>query len=629
MSSSTPAHRSSRAATLGLAAVLATVGLGASVVPATGAAVRTTAASTVTPGVPVTPAFTEAIDSQAEYQGQSVCEPAPKPGTKALGALIRATYPAFPTIGYERSCTSGGQSEHKDGRALDWMVSVRTPAQKAAAEAFLAWLLAPDANGVQAAMARRIGIMYIGWDDRIWRGYGATGWKGLFDCETNPARATATYDNYCHRNHIHLSLTWDGARGWTSFYDGSPLTTPVCAAPTTSATIPTAAALQLVPVRAVRVLDTSTAAGTSTRCRASGPSWAGHKRAVGAKVTGLGGIPRSGVSAVLVRVYPLGTNTTTTLSVWTAGASAPASSAASSGYANRSVSSTYLVPVASDGTIRVQSKYGATHVAVDVLAWAPTTTALDATSAGGNVHAQTPLHATTFTVEPGATVLVPLGGSAGVPETGIGGVQLRVSAVATASGVTGTVRVGSVSAIGVAELPRRFTVAYGGALRRSASATVASADGRVAVSNDGANAVTVGIDVAGWYGTPEDTTGSRLVPRAPLKVLDSLTGMGLIAPLAADVPSTLILPPAALPPGTTGLVLSVETRGRSGSGSLALTPTGATAEGRSADVVASLWTTDLVVVPIGSDRALSLLSSGAGADVRASIIGYLRAAPPT
>ncbi len=619
-----PVRRRHRVAVLGLAAVLATVGLAAGASPATGAAVATPTATSPRGVTPVTPAFTEAIDSQADYQGQALCEPAPKPGTRALGALIQATYPAYPTIGYERSCASGGQSEHKDGRALDWMVSVRTPAQKAAADAFLTWLLAPDANGVQAAMARRIGVMYIGWDNRIWRGYGATGWKGLFDCETNPARATATYDNYCHRNHIHLSLTWDGARGWTSFFDGSPLVTPVCAAPATSATIPAAAALQLVPVRAVRVLDTSTAAGTSTRCRASGPSWAGQKRAVAAKVTGLGGIPRSGVSAVLVRVYPLGTNTTTTLSVWTAGASAPASAAASSGYANRSVSSTYLVPVASDGTIRVQSAYGATHVALDVLAWAPTTTALEATSTGGNVHAQTPLHATTLTIEPGATVLVPLAGSAGVPESGLGGVQLRVSASATTPGVTGTVRVGSVSALGVAELPRRFTVAYTGTLVRSASATIASTDGRVAVSNDGANPVVIGIDVAGWYGAPDDTTGSRLVPRAPLKVLDSLTGTGVTAPLAADVPSTLTLPPAAVPAGTTGLVLSVQTRGGRGSGSLSLAPTGATAEGRSADLVSSLWTTDLVVVPIGADRALTLLATGSGADVRAFVVGYLR-----
>jgi hypothetical protein len=186
------------------------------------------------------------------------------------------------------------------------------------------------------------------------------------------------------------------------------------------------------------------------------------------------------------------------------------------------------------------------------------------------------------------------------------------------------VRVGSVAADGTAALPRRFTVAYSGALIRSSSATIASTDGRVAVANDGTSPVTVTLDVAGWYGTSDDTTGARFVPRAPLKVLDSLTAVGLTAPLTADVPATLTLAPTALPAGTTGLVLSVQTRGRSGAGSLLVSPSGATAEGRSADVVSSIWSTDLVVVPVGADGVLSLLATGAGADVRAFVVGYLR-----
>ena len=36
---------------------------------------------------------------------------------------------------------SGGRSEHKEGRAIDWMVDVRDPQQRANAEAFLGWLL--------------------------------------------------------------------------------------------------------------------------------------------------------------------------------------------------------------------------------------------------------------------------------------------------------------------------------------------------------------------------------------------------------------------------------------------------------------------------------------------------------
>jgi hypothetical protein len=611
-----------RPAALALAAALVAVVLPTSLAAGTQAAGPSAQPA---PAVPTTVVFDEAVDNKAEYQGQALCEPAPKPGTKALGALITATYPKYPTIGYERDCSVGGQSEHKDGRALDWMLSVRDPAQKATAEAFLDWLLAPDANGVDAAMARRIGVMYIGWDDRIWRGYGTMGWSELFDCETNAARATTAYDNYCHRNHIHISLTWDGARAWTSFYDRTPLTTPVCAAPAASPTAPASSALQLVPVRATRILDTSTAAGVPDVCRASGPSWSGQRRAVAAKVTGIGSIPRSGVGAVLVRVYPLTTNTTTSLSVWTAGASAPSTAVASSGYANRSVASTYVVPVASDGTIRVQSAYGATHVVVDVLAWAPTATALAAAStAGGNIHVQASTRALTVTVDPASTALVDLAGVAGVPASGLVGVQLQVSAAAAASGLSGAVRVGSVSAAGAAELPRRFTVAYTGLVVRSAAVTVATTGGRIALRNDGANPATVTVDVTGWYGDGADTTGARIVPRSPLKVLDTATGFGIKAPLAAGTPATLTLSTTSLPAGTTGAVLAVSTRGVAGSGSLTVTG-GADASGRSGDVISSIWTTDLVVVPVGADRRLTFSTTAAGgADVRAILVATLR-----
>lgn len=599
----------------GLLAVVLPTSLAATTQAAPGAA---PAAAQPAPAVPTTVAFDEAVDSKAEYQGQALCEPAPKPGTKALGALIKKTYPAYPTIGFERDCSVGGQSEHKDGRALDWMVSVRDPAQKASAQAFLKWLLAPDANGVTAAMARRIGVMYIGWDDKIWRGYGTTGWAELFDCQSNPARATTTYDTYCHRNHIHISLTWDGARAWTSFYDGSPLTTPVCTAPAATPTVPASAALQLVPVRAVRVLDTSTAAGVPDVCRASGPSWSGQKRAVSAKVTGIGPIPRSGVGAVLVRVYPLTTNTTTSLSVFTTGTTAPATAVASSGYANRSVASTYVVPVASDGTIRVQSAYGATHVAVDVLAWAPTATALAATAVdGGNIHVQPSTRAVDVTVDPTSTMLVDLVGLAGVPASGLAGVQLQVSASAAASGLTGSIRVGSVSAAGAPELPRRFTVAYGGTVVRSAAVAVASTDGRIALRNDSANPVSVSVDVTGWYGAADDATGDRLVPRAPVKAFTST--------VAAAAPTTLTLPATAVPAGATAVVLSVSTRGVAGSGALSIAADATPTTGRTADVISTIWTTDLVVVPIGADRTLTLATTAAGgAEVRATLLATLR-----
>ena len=81
----------------------------------------------------------------------------------------------------------------------------------------------PTQYGNEAAMARRLGVMYIGWNNQMWRGYDiARGWTDLKGC-SRPRKAGTAYDNDCHRNHVHLSLTWEGAMALTSFWSGTPL----------------------------------------------------------------------------------------------------------------------------------------------------------------------------------------------------------------------------------------------------------------------------------------------------------------------------------------------------------------------------------------------------------------------
>ncbi len=146
-----------------------------------------------------------------EYEPQTTCESSPKPGALRLEQIIKGTYGSNQYTWIPRDCDRGGRSEHKEGRAIDWMVDVRKPEQRANAEAFLNWLLGPDANGRPYGHALQLGIMYIGWHDRFWRGYGIDrGWTELKGCFAKPE---ARHDNYCHRNHIHISLTWAGARG--------------------------------------------------------------------------------------------------------------------------------------------------------------------------------------------------------------------------------------------------------------------------------------------------------------------------------------------------------------------------------------------------------------------------------
>jgi hypothetical protein len=227
----------------------------------------------VVPPVPPTPTFTSAIEPYADYLGQTLCSATAKPGLTKLAALLRTTYGPR-DIGIARSCSDGGQSEHKEGRALDWMTSA---AQRPQADAFLKWLLARDAFGNPAAMARRLGVMYIGWDNRMWRAYDpGLGWSDLKGCTTDPKMKAASYDTTCHRDHVHLSFSWDGAQGTTSYWTGKPVLVPDCARRTAAVPAATAGSAAAPVV----LLDTATGAGTTakTACRLGAERWAGDDR---------------------------------------------------------------------------------------------------------------------------------------------------------------------------------------------------------------------------------------------------------------------------------------------------------------------------------------------------------------
>ncbi len=142
---------------------------------------------------------------------------------KKLAHLIRQTYGSDEAIGTSRNACYTS-SEHNDGRALDWMIDTSNKKDMAKARAFLDWLLATDKAGNKNAMARRLGIMYIIFNHRMWRAYSPRGW-GQYN-GTNP-----------HTDHIHFSLSYDGSTGRTSFWKGQALAGPCAPASlTTSST---------------------------------------------------------------------------------------------------------------------------------------------------------------------------------------------------------------------------------------------------------------------------------------------------------------------------------------------------------------------------------------------------------
>ena len=177
-------------------------------------------ASAATPA-PRTPAgLPAAIEGMAAYVPQVACDPRTGPGTRKLATYLVNTYRATTptTWGSVRACGAGDTmpSEHFDGRAVDWMVNVDSARQKAAAKATIAWLLATDSHGNRFAMARRLGVMYLIFDNRMWGAWSGQ-WEDYNGCEAAPMQKAA-YANACHRTHIHISLSWAGAQGRTSFW---------------------------------------------------------------------------------------------------------------------------------------------------------------------------------------------------------------------------------------------------------------------------------------------------------------------------------------------------------------------------------------------------------------------------
>jgi hypothetical protein len=158
------------------------------------------------PGHPATPKPMRHIERFAPLQAESFCRKHVEPGVKAFERLTLATYQDSHSDGDIRPCESG-TSEHYDGRAWDWGVDHRSKHGRADGKAMLNWLFATDADGNHAAMFRRLGLMYVIWNKRIW---------GTWDKRWAPYHCSGA--NACHVTHIHFSFGWAGAEKQTSYW---------------------------------------------------------------------------------------------------------------------------------------------------------------------------------------------------------------------------------------------------------------------------------------------------------------------------------------------------------------------------------------------------------------------------
>ncbi len=166
--------------------------------------------------VTLTPWRAEAttVEDYASYQPARHCATTAKPGTEVLAEWIVARFGGG-LGGIWRGC-SGSTSEHNEGRAFDWTLDATDKADRRRAAKLRARLFATDTEGNTHALARRMGVMYLIWDDHMW-----SAWNGF--TKTDYRSASCPTLRRCsptlrHRDHLHISLTRAAGRGETSWY---------------------------------------------------------------------------------------------------------------------------------------------------------------------------------------------------------------------------------------------------------------------------------------------------------------------------------------------------------------------------------------------------------------------------
>ena len=170
-----------------------------------------------TPPPPLAPLFDLPLDATGQVP-EWHCDPATKQGVAVARSLLRSTYgfggstsrPCDATWSYEYSL-------HKMGLALDWSVDVTDPRGWAAGLSFIRWLLAPDDEENDFAMAKRIGVTQLIWHNRVWTSADPA-WRIYCDPRDVEDEDCIRNPTLRHDDHMHISFSLEAGYLQTSFY---------------------------------------------------------------------------------------------------------------------------------------------------------------------------------------------------------------------------------------------------------------------------------------------------------------------------------------------------------------------------------------------------------------------------
>lgn len=343
-------------------------------------------------------------------------------------------------------------------------------------------------------------------------------------------------------------------------------------------------------------------------------------------VTGRGGIPASGVGAVVLNIAATNVSQATYLTVWPTGESRP-TAANMNVAAGQTLSNMVIAKVGSGGRVSIFNFVGTVDVVVDVMGWYP---------AGGQYTALSPARLsdtrpgfpTIDGRESGAGPLlgdgvldVTVTGRGGVPASGVGAVALNVAAtnVSTASYLTvwpsGESRPTAAS----------MNLAPGQSLSNMVVAKV-GANGKVSIYGL-TGSTDVVVDVMGWF-----PSGGQYTGLSPARLADTRAGGATIDGRGAGtgalgVQATFDVAVAGrggVPASGVGaVVLNVAITNPTAATFLTVWPTGQTRPtAANMNAVAGQSLSNLVVAKVGSGGSVSIYNLAGSADVVVDVMGW-------
>ena len=368
-----------------------------------------------------------------------------------------------------------------------------------------------------------------------------------------------------------------------------------------------------------RILDTRSALGAPGPVAANGT--------VSLQVAGRGGVPATGVSAVVLNVTVTRPQAAGNVQAWASGAAMPSTS--SLNFApGQDVPNAVVVPVGRDGKVNLRNaSSGTSHLIADVGGYyvagnvqVPGAFAPVASSRLLDTRTNT---GATGPIAPYGTATVPIAGRGGVPATGVAAVALNVTV--TQPTVAGNVQVYPSGTRAPASSNVNFV--RGQTVANLAVANL-GADGRVTLRNSSSGTVHLIADIAGYYlaGTP--TMPGSFVPLSPTRTLDTRAALGAPGPVApygvvalqatgrGGVPSS----------GVSSVVYNVTVTRPQVSGNIQVYPSGAAIPSSSSlNFVAGQDVPNLVPAKVGTGGRVSLRNASSGTThLIADVAGYYR-----